>query len=45
MERIYLDSAATSYRPHEVMEAVVLAMKTMGNDGRGVHREALTFAG
>lgn len=43
MERIYLDSAATSfYRPHEVMEAVVLAMKTMGNDGRGVHREALT---
>lgn len=42
MERIYLDSAATSfYRPDTVAEAVVSAMRTMGNDGRGSHREAL----
>ena len=42
MERIYLDHAATSlYRPKEVMEAVIEAMETMGNDGRGSHGEAL----
>ena len=42
MERIYLDHAATSfYRPDAVIEAVAEAMRTMGNDGRGTHGEAL----
>ena len=42
---IYLDSAATSfYRPPEVAEAVVRAMKSMGNSGRGVHGASLRTA-
>ena len=39
---IYLDSAATSlYRPPEVAESVLQAMKSMGNCGRGTHEAAL----
>ena len=35
MERIYFDSAATSYyRPRQVAEAVVGAMDAMGNSCR-----------
>ena len=42
---IYLDSAATSfYRPPEVAEAVVRAMESMGNSGRGVHGASLRTA-
>ena len=44
-EMIYLDSAATSfYRPPEVAEAVVRAMESMGNSGRGVHGASLRTA-
>lgn len=39
---IYLDNAATTYRkPDQVIEAVVAAMKHMGNAGRGAHEGAL----
>ena len=42
---IYLDSAATSYyRPPQVAEAVLEAMKTMGNCGRGAHPASLRAA-
>ena len=35
---IYLDNAATTlHKPPEVAEAVLRAMGTMGNGGRGVH--------
>ena len=38
MERIYFDSAATSYyRPRQVAEAVVGAMDAMGNSSRGTN--------
>ena len=39
---IYLDNAATTMRkPQAVTDAVVAAMNTMGNSGRGVHESAL----
>ncbi|MBR6331981.1 MAG: aminotransferase class V-fold PLP-dependent enzyme [Dehalococcoidales bacterium] len=39
---IYLDNAATSFhKPQEVIDAVVNAMKTMGNAGRGVNDASL----
>ena len=39
---IYLDNAATTMRkPQGVSDAVVAAMNTMGNSGRGVHESAL----
>lgn len=42
---IYLDNAATSLpKPPEVIEAVVKAMTTFGNVGRGTHDEALAAA-
>ncbi len=45
MERIYFDSAATSYyRPRQVAEAVVGAMDAMGNSSRGTHETALAGA-
>lgn len=45
MERIYFDSAATSYyRPRQVAEAVVGAMDSMGNSSRGTHETALAGA-
>lgn len=43
---IYLDSAATAlHRPPCVAEAVVEAMRTAGNAGRGAHGAALGAAG
>jgi len=40
---IYLDNAATTQRkPAQVIDAVVRAMATMGNSGRGVHEGSLT---
>ncbi len=42
---IYLDNAATSRpKPPGVAEAVVAAMSTYGNCGRGTHEEALSAA-
>ena len=42
---IYLDNAATTMRkPDEVIEAVVAAMRTMGNAGRGASESALDAA-
>lgn len=39
---IYFDNAATTMRkPQGVSDAVVAAMNTMGNSGRGVHESAL----
>ena len=39
---IYLDNAATTRpKPPGVAEAVVAAMESYGNSGRGVHEEAL----
>lgn len=39
---IYFDNAATTrVKPPQVIEAVVQAMKTMGNSGRGVHDASL----
>jgi len=39
---IYLDNAATTQRkPQQVIDAVVEAMNTMGNGGRGAHGTAL----
>ncbi|MDO4556827.1 MAG: aminotransferase class V-fold PLP-dependent enzyme, partial [Lachnospiraceae bacterium] len=39
---IYLDSSATSFlKPPKVAEAVVQAMQTMGNAGRGAHAPTL----
>lgn len=43
---IYMDNAATSiYKPSEVTEAVINAMKTLGNAGRGVNEASLCAAG
>lgn len=43
---IYMDNAATSiYKPAEVTEAVINAMKTLGNAGRGVNEASLCAAG
>lgn len=40
---IYLDNAATTrQKPPQVIQAVVDAMQTMGNSGRGVHEGSLT---
>lgn len=42
---IYLDNAATTLKkPPEVTEAVVLAMNSLGNPGRGVHEASLGAA-
>ena len=42
---IYLDSAATSlYRPTAVERAVIRAMRTMANPGRGGHVPAMHAA-
>lgn len=42
---IYLDNAATTLvKPPEVIEAVVTAMKTLGNAGRGVNDASLDAA-
>jgi cysteine desulfurase family protein len=39
---IYLDNAATTLKkPQAVIDAVVQAMTTMGNSGRGAHEESL----
>lgn len=39
---IYLDNAATTFRkPEEVTEAMIKAMRSMGNAGRGAHEAAL----
>lgn len=40
---IYLDNAATTlHKPQCVIDAVVQAMQTMGNSGRGAHSQALS---
>ena len=40
---IYLDNAATTlHKPEKVIEAVVLAMSSMGNASRGAHEGALS---
>ncbi|MBP3493431.1 MAG: aminotransferase class V-fold PLP-dependent enzyme [Oscillospiraceae bacterium] len=40
---IYLDNAATTRtKPQAVIDAVVQAMQTMGNSGRGAHDDALS---
>ena len=40
---IYLDNAATTYKkPKEVIDAVVNAMQSMGNAGRGLNEASLT---
>lgn len=42
---IYMDNAATTMRkPNEVIEAVVTAMNSMGNAGRGAHAASLDAA-
>lgn len=42
---IYLDNAATTLRkPQQVIDAVVSAMTTMGNSGRGAHGSSLQAA-
>ena len=42
---IYLDNAATSRpKPPGVAEAVLAAMETYGNSGRGAHCDALAAA-
>ena len=42
---IYLDNAATTlHKPQQVIDAVVHAMKSMGNCARGTHEEALDAA-
>ena len=42
MKMIYLDNAATTMKkPECVIQAVVEAMGSMGNAGRGAHDEAL----
>lgn len=39
---IYFDNAATTlHKPPQVIQAVVQAMQTMGNSGRGTHDDAL----
>ena len=40
---IYMDSAATTmHKPQEVIDAVVMAMSSMGNAGRGVNEASLS---
>ena len=40
---IYMDNAATTMRkPESVIEAVVNAMNSMGNAGRGAHAASLS---
>lgn len=40
---IYMDNAATTmHKPKEVIEAVVAAMESMGNAGRGAHEASLS---
>ena len=42
---IYMDNAATTMRkPESVIEAVVNAMNSMGNAGRGAHAASLSAA-
>ena len=42
---IYLDNAATTLqKPQEVTDAVLCAMRSMGNSGRGVNEASLTAA-
>ena len=42
MKMIYLDNAATTMqKPEEVIQAVVTAMQSMGNAGRGAHSASL----
>lgn len=42
MKMIYLDNAATTMqKPEEVIQAVVTAMQSMGNAGRGAHAASL----
>lgn len=42
---IYLDNAATTlHKPPCVIEAVVTAMQTLGNGGRGAHEQSLNAA-
>ena len=42
---IYLDNAATTLqKPQEVIDAVLCAMGSMGNSGRGVNEASLTAA-
>ena len=42
---IYLDNAATTlHKPQQVIDAVVSAMTTMGNSGRGAHGSSLQAA-
>ena len=40
---IYLDNAATTmHKPKEVIDAVVCAMSSMGNAGRGANEASLS---
>ena len=40
---IYMDNAATTmHKPKEVIDAVVVAMSSMGNAGRGVNEASLS---
>ena len=42
---IYLDNAATTmHKPQEVIDAVVQAMSSMGNAGRGANEASLSAA-
>ena len=42
-EMIYMDNAATTmHKPQEVIDAVVMAMSSMGNAGRGVNEASLS---
>ena len=42
---IYMDNAATAmHKPPEVIEAVVEAMSSMGNAGRGANEASLSAA-
>ena len=42
---IYMDNAATTmHKPQEVIDAVVSAMSSMGNAGRGASEAALSAA-
>ncbi len=42
---IYFDNAATTMRkPQEVADAMLMALNSMGNAGRGVHEAALDAA-
>lgn len=43
---IYMDNAATTmHKPQEVIDAVVSAMSSMGNAGRGASEAALSASG